>query len=67
MNPGESTFIFVAVELKASGTLLHDTETNILEVPFHTKLEEEPVPVPKARVFTALATGRKPSFVNVPL
>jgi hypothetical protein len=67
VNPGESTFIFVAVALKAAGTLLHDTETNILEVPFHTNLEEEPVPVPKERVFTVFATGRKPSFANVPL
>ena len=61
-----SYFITEAVELPAFGTLLLEIDITMFEVPFHTKEEAEPVPVPKTKVFTVFAIGRKPLFTNVP-
>ena len=54
------------VAVVADGTLLQEKVTTIFELPSHAKLLAEPEPVPKANVFTVLATGVNPLSIKVP-
>lgn len=57
VNPVASTFMLLLEEVVALGTLLHENDNTILDVPSHTKLLAEPEPVPNVRVLTEPEVG----------
>jgi hypothetical protein len=56
----------VGVEVNAPGTEVLEIETKMLELPFQLNVAADPVPVPKAKVFSVLATGVNPLSASVP-
>ena len=66
-KPTLSTFIVVATEVVADGTEVLAIDINILEAPSQLNEVAEPVPVPKAKLFTVFATGVNPLSKSVPV
>lgn len=57
VNPVASTFMLLLEDVIALGTLLHENDNTILDVPSHTKLLAEPEPVPNVSVLTEPEVG----------